>query len=193
MPSPSFQRNARAYTDYLSTLVTRTICPHEPLICTFVRDSTDQALISFRSRTATLGNGCLVRIFQRIGQNREYKDKVTTLQYSYALALGEDVDNQWIVRYDYDPEEGANPTYQYPIAHMHVNATSTHYEEYAARHDNRSFEDIHLPTRRLSVEAFIELLIVQFHAPCSMNKPDAIKFLRESWEIFLNQKMTQQD
>lgn len=150
------------------------------------------AYFSFHDqRHAPLQNGYLLRIYQRLAPHPDYKEKVTTLQASYALILGDDPDTDWFVRYDYEPEEGRNPNYQYPVAHVHINATSQLYDSHVTRYGGETLSSLHFPTGRLAIEDFIEFLIVQWRIPvCQGTSDEAVRFLRTSAETFRSEKQT---
>ena len=70
------------------------------------------------------------------------------------------------MRYEYVPTmPQQDPTYRYPIGHMHVDATAPHYEQDMRPYEDKPLRSIHFPTGRISLEDFIELLIVEFHVP----------------------------
>ncbi len=186
---PSFQRNARDFSNYLSALFTKTITPHEPLRYSF--PGGNQALIAFRNRYATLGNGSIIRVFHTIGPNLQQKHKVTTLENSYIFILGSDPDAEPFVRYDYVPLEAEDPAYRYPVGHLHIDATAPHYNAYIAPYESKLLRSIHFPTGRIAIEDFIELLIVEFHVPVvNSDEQAALRLLRESRDTFRNEKQT---
>jgi len=187
---PPFPRNARKFGDHLSSLFTRTITPDEPLV-TSVIPGTDQAFIRFRGEYAKLRNGSLIRILQTIGPNPEYKDKVTTLEYSYAFIIGSDPTAEPLVRYEYVPMKVNDPTYHYAIGHVHIDAPAPNYDAYIKPYEAKPLRSVHFPTGRIAIEDFIELLIVEFHVPVpNGDEQAAIRLLRESRDTFRNQKQT---
>ncbi len=187
----SFERNARAFADYLSSIVTRTVT-HQSLVCTVFKDkqARDRAIIRFRGDYAPLENGCTLRIFQRIGPHPENKYKVTTLEYIYAFRIGTDLEQEPLVRYEYVPEEAASEDYPYPKGHVHLSANVPEYDKLIERHEKKPLHQVHFPAGRISLEEFIELLIVEFHVPTHNDKEAAVDFLRKSRRDFLEEKKT---
>lgn len=135
----------------------------------------------------------MIRIFQAITPNPDDRNKVTTRIYSYAFFIDANSDTEPFVRYDYVPQTAAaDPTYRYPIGHVHIHATSDRYDSYIASFENKSLKDVHFPSGRISVEDFIELLIVEFHVPVvSGDEQAAIQLLRKSRDEFRQDKQTQ--
>lgn len=195
--TPAFRRNAPGFTEHLSSLLTQTITEH-PLVCKFLPGRA-QALIRFRGDDTQstrvyvpLRNGNSLCILQRIGPHpdpEKAKDKVTTLEYLYAFRLGNDPTREPLVRYEYVPEEAANESYPYPKGHVHLSASVPEYDTLIAPARN-PFHQIHFPTGRICLEDFIELLIVEFRVPTHGDRAEALKLLRGSKHVFLEQKKT---
>ena len=184
---PSFQRNAPQYSNYLSSLLTRTIT-HQGLVCRIIRN---RATIEFPNEYTTLGKSGSLRVLQKIAPNATHADKVTVLSYSYAYVIGPNPDEEPLVRYEYVPEQVARGDYPYPVGHMHIRATSRQYDAFMASHDKKPLHRVHFPTGRISLEEFIRLLIVEFHVPTRNNDPiQALALLDESRRVFLEQKKT---
>ena len=188
----AFRRNAPLFTAHLSSLLTRTITDH-PLVCRF-RSNGSQARVHFRDGDETdfisLANGCDIAIIQRIGPHPELENKVTTLQYLYAVRIGSDLAREPLVRYEYVPEEAARPDYPYPRGHAHFGGEAPGYRDMINQFEHKPLHQIHFPTGRITLEEFIELLIIEFHAVTRMNKGDAIALLRSGRGVFLDQKKT---
>ena len=183
--SPRFRRDALRFREHLSSLLTRTIAPDHPLACRFYPGG-DRAQLELRDGVAPAGDG-LMRVSQLIGPSRQPGRTVRTLKYSYLYAVGPDPDTDWLVRYDYEPYQAEiDPSYRYPIAHVHFNGSSPAYAAYAsARVQGRPLERLHFPTRRISLEEFVELLIVEFGAETpGRTAEEALDFLAESLEGF---------
>jgi hypothetical protein len=136
-----------------------------------------------------LGNGCEIRISQIIVPNPNEPQRVTTTHYSYSYALGPDPDADWILRCDYVPEEATNPKYRYPIAHVHFNGTSESYEGFPIP-DKKPLPDLHCPTGRITLEDFIEHLIIELRVPAHGTPEAALALLSESREEFHRERRT---
>jgi hypothetical protein len=184
----SFQRNARAFAAYLSSIVTQTLT-RQSLVCDVIKGKA-QALIRFRGEYVALGNGCTLRILQRIGPHAEDKNKVTTLEYIYAFRIGSDPQKEPLVRYEYLSELAVPEGYRYPRGHVHLSATVPDYDEFIERHEKKPLHQVHFPAGRISLEDFIELLIVEFHAPTHNSQEEALAFLRESRRGFFDERKT---
>lgn len=184
---PKFRRNAARYTEHLSSLLTRTVTD-QPLIARNVPPN--GARIAFRDagepgsrRSVELANGLWVRVSQLIRPNPSDGSEVQTAEYSYVYASSADADNDWLVRYDYVPEEASSPEYRYPVAHVHFNGYSEHYEQIAIP-EKKPLEKLHFPTRRISLEDFIEHLIIEFSVPTKCGYAEALELLSDSREGF---------
>ncbi len=143
------------------------------------------AFISYRNpRSVELGNGCRIRVFQRVVPHPEDPEGlITTAEYSYSYALGPDPDLEWLLRYDYVPEEAAKPEFEYPVAHVHFNGTSEAYDGFDMP-GKKPLNKLHCPTERITLEDFIEHLIIEFDAPTHGDKEEALAFLAESRREF---------
>jgi len=190
---PSFERNAREFADGLSSLLTRTIT-YQPLVCSFV-GGLNVALVQFRpdpdvpeQRYVELENGCWVSVLQRVVPNPEDPDRVRTAAYSYSYSLGPDHDEEWLVRYDYVPERAAQePEHPYPASHVHVNASNGSYDEFMrALSEDRPLSQVHFPTGRISLEDFVEHLLIEFRVPILYGRSvrEALEILEEGREEF---------
>ena len=155
------------------------------------------AFISFRgaerfgdSPSVELGNGCWIRVSQTILPHPKDSNKVTTASYSYSYALGPDPDQDWLLRYDYVPDEPTkNPEYEYPVAHVHFNGVSEAYNRLDQAED-KPLHKLHCPTERITIEDFIEHLIIEFDALTGTEKTAALKLLHESRKKFHEQHRT---
>lgn len=149
------------------------------------RDRTKAGVASFTGRssdgtfqlgTVPLTNGyhLSVRMFVRLTG-----PGVTTLQTSIAYRATPRVDDdRWIFRYDYEAEQAQAPDYRYPVAHLHINAEPIDYR------GAKRFRDLHLPTRRLSLEALIRHLVVEHNVPTFGDTAEALAFLEDQQEQF---------
>lgn len=187
----AFQRNARDFNDHLSSLLTRTITPNNPLK-PIIRPNA--AFISFRGAekfgdkpSVELANGCSIRVSQIILPNEERPEKVTTDWYSYSYALGPNHDRDWLVRYDYVPGRAEDPEHEYPIAHVHFNGDSRAYKDFQMP-GKRELERLHFPTRRISLEDFIEHLIIELKVLEGRAKDEALSLLKKSRAKYENEK-----
>ncbi len=131
----------------------------------------DNGLIRFQDRErrpieVEFANGCKIRVLQRIVPNpEEPEEKVGTANYSYAYGFGENLDEGWLVRYDYVPEKAEREDgYQYPVGHVHFNGCSEAYEGFEVEGKSQ-LHKLHFPTRRISLEDFIEHLIIELRVP----------------------------
>lgn len=194
----TFERNARGFTDHLSSLFTRTITDVSLGSRLFFDSETglDNVLIRFQNNERQpaeleLDNGCRVRISQRIIPNPDNPEqKVRTADYSYAYGFGENLDEGWVVRYDYVPESAERDEhYEYPVGHVHFNGHSGAYERFEME-GKKQLDRLHFPTRRISLEDFIEHLIVEIEVPTKDGKEAARKVLDESRSGFEEEKRT---
>jgi hypothetical protein len=102
---------------------------------------------------------------------------VTTVAASIAYRCSAEMrSDDWIFRYDY--ERDSPEMYPYPTAYLHVNAQPAYYRGV------KPFPDLHLPTRRLSLEEIIRHLIVEHDVPTFGPKQAALDFLTEQQEEF---------
>ncbi len=169
--NPAFRRGAQEFADELSKTLTTTISP-VPLRCRFVSGK-NEANLTFvpptdfpDRRYVELGTGCWVNVHQRLVANKKNPKIVSTAKYSYSYSLSPDFDHDWLVRYDYEPEEEGNPDYPYPISHVHVNGVNESYTAFmATQGEKKVLPDVHLPTKRISLEEFVRHLIVEFKVP----------------------------
>jgi hypothetical protein len=178
----AFRHNVEEFNDYLSFLFTRTITDHplRPIIRPRV------AYISFEgarrfgdSPSIELKNGLQIRVSQTVISNPEDPEKITTARYSYSYALGSSGRTDWLLRYDYRPDVPArNPGFRHPVAHVHFNGTSDAYAEFVDV-EEKPLKDLHCPTDRITVEDFIEHLIIEFDTPTHHGKNAALALLDE--------------
>lgn len=125
-----------------------------------------------------------MRISQIILPNSEDQGRVTTSEYSYSYALGPDPDQDWLLRYDYVPDEPAkNPEYEYPVAHVHFNGISEAYNRLDQAED-KPLHKLHCPTERITVEDFIEHLIIEYDTPTHGTRAAALRLLADSRRDF---------
>ena len=204
----AFERNARGFTDHLSSLFTRTITDVSLGARVLPEDASPHtALIRFQDadrRPTELGldNGCRVRILQRIVPHTEKpEEKVTTAEYSYVYGFGENLDEGWLVRYDYVPEmaerdkekkkaeRDKEKKYEYPVGHVHFNGYSEAYDAFEME-GKKQLDRLHFPTKRISLEDFIEHLVVEMGVSTKFGKDEARRVLAESRETFQQEKRT---
>ncbi len=115
--------------------------------------------------------------------------KVTTVEYSYSYLLPPGSDEDWLLRYDYVPEEAGNPEYKYPVAHVHFNGTSKAYESFTIP-GKKPLPKIHCPTGRIALEDFIEHLIIEHRVPTHGDEKEALALLAQSREEFHRKRRT---
>lgn len=140
--------------------------------------------------TVKLGNDCRIRASQTILPNPDAPTGVTTAKYSYLYALGPDPDKDWLLRYDYVPEvPSRNPGFKYPVAHVHFNGASEAYDNFV-NPGKKPLRELHCPTDRITVEDFIEHLIIEFDAPTHNGKNAALALLDKSRREFHEQRRT---
>jgi hypothetical protein len=186
----AFESNAQEFNDRLSSLFTETITDHplQPIIRPRIAYITFRGARDFRDRpSVVLANGIRIRISQTILPNPEVPSGVTTMDYVYAYALGPNPKTDSLVRYDYAPYR---PT-KYPVAHVHFNGTSEAYDSFLDLPD-KMLHDVHFPTDRITVEDFIEHLIIEYDTPTRGSRTEALKFLAECRKGFYEQDRTRQ-
>jgi hypothetical protein len=186
--NPSFERNTREFANELSKTLTGTISPVH-LGCEFLRTKDKlEAIIEFVPthedpdlRYVQLKNGCWINILQRLVPNRDNPATVSTAKYSYTCSLGQDPDKHWLVRYDYEPGK-----HTYPASHVHINAENEDYNKFMEGTKYRPLSNLHFPTKRVSLEDFIEHLIVEFEVPLlhGKTKEEVFETLRRGRERF---------
>ena len=138
----------------------------------------------------TLGNGCQISVFQRILPSPGDTRKVTIAESSYSYGVGRNLEEDWLVRYDYVSERAeTDPEYQYPVGHIHFNGYSEIYEAFEMA-DKKPLHKLHFPTKRVSLEDFLEHLIVEIGAPTKQGKDEALELLAESRRTFQSEKWT---
>jgi hypothetical protein len=129
-------------------------------------------------------------VVQRVLPNPQGRTwKVTTAEYSYTYLLPPGSDDDWLLRYDYVPEEAANPEYKYPVAHVHFNGTSEPYDNFKMP-EKKPLPKIHFPTGRIALEDFIEYLIIEHKVPTQHDEQEALALLAESREEFHKKRRT---
>jgi len=190
----AFGRNSRRFAEHLSSLLTRTITD-QPLRERVLFDRETQtlnALILFRdTREVVLANGCRIRLLHRVTlSSDDPAGAVSTAEYSYAYGFGDNLDEGWLVRYDYVPEEAEfNPEYKYPVGHVHFNGRSAAYEAFEAA-GTKPLHRLHFPTRCISLEDFIEHLVVEMGVPTRHGQESALELLADSRNKFAKEKRT---
>lgn len=114
-----------------------------------------------------LGNDCRISVYQLLVPNANDPQSVTTARYSYAYSFGPDPDQDWLVRYDYEPEKINDDDHPYSVSHVHINAENDVYAEFIKETTGktRPLSRLHLPTRRISLEDFVDHLIIEFDVP----------------------------
>jgi len=93
------------------------------------------------------------------------------------------------LRYDYVPEQATKPEYEYPVARVHFNGTSESYNNLAVSED-KPLHKLHCPTARITLEDFIEHMIIEFDAPTHGSKEAALELLADSRSTFQKEKRT---
>ena len=123
-----------------------------------------------------LGNGHFLGIRIRVRLSRR---AATTEAASISYWSSDELmDENWIFRYDYEGAEAEAGGYQYPVAHLHINATPRSYR------GAKPFPRLHFPTRRLSLEEIIRHLIVEHDVPTLCPRDEALAFLEQQQEEF---------
>ncbi len=180
--APSFQRNARAFRAYLSSITTQTIT-RQPLACDFIKGGTE-AYLHFRGDYAALNNGCTICIRQRIGQHPELANSVTTIEYLYAFRIGADPQQEPLVRYEYLSALVVPAGYKYPRGHVHLSAHVPEYNKLIEPYEKKPLHQIHFPAGQISLEDFIQLLVVEVHIAAHDGEEKALGVLNESRTSF---------
>jgi hypothetical protein len=155
------------------------------------RGNPPAAFIAFRgakrfwdSPNVELANGCYIQVRQVVLPNPEEPMGVTTVDYSYSYALGPNIDRDWLLRYDYVPEATTrHPDYRYPVAHVHFNGVSAAYDAFHIP-KKKELPSLHCPTDRITIEDFIEHLIIELKVPTHGDRDEALEFLAESRREF---------
>jgi hypothetical protein len=178
----AFKQKAEEFNDRLSSLFTRTITdrPLKPIIRSSVAYITFEGAERTGDRPSVeLENGCQIRVSHTIRHSPEVPSEVTTVEYVYAYALGPDPKNDWLVRYDYSPDRPM----RYPVAHVHFNGRSDAYDRFPKPEDKELYE-LHFPTDRITVEDFIEHLILEYDVPTHNGRKAALDLLAKSRREF---------
>jgi hypothetical protein len=100
--------------------------------------------------------------------------KVEAASYQYQL---DNDGKKWVFRYDY----ARDPCNRYPANHLQVNGTLTESQILAP---NRPLARLHFPTDRVSIEAVIRLLIIEFNVPTARDEDHWRPLLLESERAF---------
>lgn len=178
-----FKNNAELFAKHLSSLITRTLPVDRTLLCKTIYDDKEErwnALIQLRPQTVTFENGYGIRILHRVIPNPDNDRKVMTANYSYAYGFGTLLEDGWLMRYEYDPEQLIkDPSYEYSVAHVHFNGESEGYEP-TATPEAKPLHKLHFPTRRIFFEDFIEHLIVEMGVMPRKSKKAALEILDDS-------------
>jgi hypothetical protein len=94
-------------------------------------------------------------------------------------------------------ENLSNEDGPYPVSHVHVNAHNDTYEEFikSIKGKYTPLSDIHLPTKRISLEDFIEHVIVEFKVPLlhGKTKKQALDLLEEGRRRFEQNRTDKQE
>lgn len=123
-----------------------------------------------------LGNNHYLSIRMDVGLAR---NSVSTIATSISYRCSPEMRSEdWIIRYEYERGQAEAGSYPYPVSHLHVNAEPRWYR------GAKPFPDLHLPTRRLSLEEIIRHLIVEHDVPTLGPKQDALDFLDEQQADF---------
>lgn len=126
--------------------------------------------------SAVLGNNHYLNVRMDVGLIGR---AVTTLATSISYRRSADPRcEDWIFRYEYGREIASVGGYPYPVSHLHVNAEPSYYR------GTKPFPDLHLPTRRLSLEEIIQHLIVEHDVPTLGPREDVLAFLDEQQQVF---------
>ena len=105
--------------------------------------------------------------------------KVRQARYQYQLDR-EATSKRWLFRYDYlrEPDAAAGP----PSAHLNLHALPA---VPGFELKDGTLRRVHFPTRRMSIEAVIRLLIDEFAVPCASDGRARRAMLAESERAFL--------
>lgn len=96
-----------------------------------------------------------MKLFREPHEERTHRLKVVAASYQYQA---DKAGKQWLFRYDY----ARDPGNEYPANHLQINGTLTHSEVLPS---GRPLSRLHFPTDRVSIEAVIRLLILEFNVP----------------------------
>jgi hypothetical protein len=106
--------------------------------------------------------------------------KVLQARYQYQADDEEGMNDTWLFRYDYLREPGAD--IHHPSAHLNLNANPA--IAGLVPPPPQHLSDIHFPTRRVSMEAVIRLLIEDFDVPSLAPREEWEPMLAESERMF---------
>jgi hypothetical protein len=96
------------------------------------------------------GTTCRLLVVHRI---HVVDDHCRTLAYQYRFSLT-DEKASWLIRWEYLRQQPA-PDYEYPLAHVHVNAAF-------AADETRALPKLHIPTERVALELVLWHLIAEW-------------------------------
>jgi hypothetical protein len=155
-------RAAREYAEGFGRLVNATISK-APMALVRLPGAEFQGFVAHCAsrkfaKPMPLTNGNFLYVYQQVGVR---DDLLTPLDHTYTYQATED-DESWIFRYEYLHEQ--EPGYEYPTAHLHVNAHPDFYD------GPRPFPALHLPTNYVTLESVIRHLVVEHQlGPISTN------------------------
>lgn len=121
-----------------------------------------------------LANGHYLYLFHRLGLRRPER-YLTTLEYVYRYQASER-DDSWIFRYEYQREP--QPPYEYPLSHVHLNATPASYG------GAKPFDHLHLPAgERVTIESVARHLVEEHGVgPISPNWRETLASSEAAWK-----------
>jgi hypothetical protein len=181
------QRAFGAFQELANTLLTVTVMDMGSTLVLRQApgDRRRRAVLTGRNTNAVrLRNGHYLRITLGLYLDPEADDWLKVGQSSYQYQLDEGGD-RWIFRYDYlrDPAgeyEQPPDAYRHPYAHVQIRDDL---EENVLAPDE-ALETLHFPTGRISLEAVIRCLAVQFKVPCAQEEGIWLPVLTEAETLF---------
>ena len=114
-----------------------------------------------------------VKLFRQSCEDKTHRLKVEASAYQYQL---DKAGENWTFRYDYIRD----PNNEYPASHVQIRGTLTA----DVLDQGRTLERVHFPTRRMSIESIIRLLIQDFKVPPKTDASFWRPLLEESLRSF---------
>ena len=121
-----------------------------------------------------LVDGSYLFLYHRLGLRRPERF-LATLEYIYRYQADAS-DDSWIFRYEYQREP--KPPYDYPLSHLHVNATPGTYG------GTKPFDRLHLPAgERVTIESLTRHLVDEHGVgPISPNWRETLARREADWK-----------
>ena len=174
-----------AFRQLLSFLLSKTILDKSGAVRTILGPRADSGVISgwgsdpLSLSPLPLTNAYFLRLTVRVYREKQedgsYKLKVSSSSYQYQRDASEGSED-WIFRYDYIRDPG----HKHPESHCHVRGNLLSGEVLG----EKPLQRVHFPTRRMSIESIIQLLIQDFGVPANTDASFWKELLNESVSEF---------